>query len=95
MIDLCDLICPDPLLARLEDNGICTDEIDAIRIDDFDEAVVGYADEGRLVYSFEKMVEVGMEKNGWDLEESTDYVSSMLCWYHTGSNSPIIMYEVE
>jgi hypothetical protein len=44
--------------------------------EDFDPCIVGYLEEeGRLIYSYEKMVEMFMKKEGWTSEEAVDWVS--------------------
>ena len=97
--DLCELMCPDPLMSRFEDAGINTDDEElqtATRLSDFDNAVIGYADEGRLVYGYEKLIHVCVYELEMDYEDAVDYIDhDILAWYRGyGEQPPIIMYEV-
>lgn len=55
----------------------------------FDEAVMGFDYHSmRLIYSVEKVIEILMEKEGWDYEEAQDYVYFNIVGAR-GENEPI------
>ena len=96
--ELCDIMCPDPLMAKLEDSGICEDSAHTATALDrvFDEALVGFAEEGRFVYSYEKLIQAYMDSSGASLDEAIDYIDSDILgrYQQFGEQPPIIMYEV-
>lgn len=55
----------------------------------FDEAVMGFDYHSmRLIYSIEKVIEILMEKEGWDYEETQDYAYFNIIGAR-GENEPI------
>lgn len=74
----------------LETNGINTDDEEIVEIDGFQDAIVGITDDSILVYSYEKMVEVMVNK-GENANDAMDYIDYNI---HIG-RPPIIMYEVK
>ncbi len=65
-------------------------------IDGYDEAVLGISEDGRLVYDFERMVEIEYETNDCSMEEAREYIDyNILGFYHYfGNNPPIIMFKL-
>lgn len=61
--------------------------------EDFDPCIIGYCDEkGRLEYSYEKVVEMFMSREGWSIDEAVewvDYNTVRACRYI--ENSPAIL----
>ena len=64
---------------------------------DYMSAVVGVSEEGRVIYSYEKMVWALMMTDGMDYEEAVEFVdfNTIGALPTMGENAPIIMYEVE
>ncbi|MBR6123139.1 helix-turn-helix transcriptional regulator [Candidatus Saccharibacteria bacterium] len=64
---------------------------------DYVSAVVGVSEEGRVIYSYEKMVRTLMMTDGMDYEEAVEFVdfNTIGALPTMGENAPIIMYEVE
>lgn len=64
--------------------------------DDFDTAIIGYTDDGRLVYSYDEMVE--WYKNKYEVDDVTamewlDYNTVRTVPY-MGATKPIIVYSL-
>jgi hypothetical protein len=63
---------------------------------DFDTAIIGTTDDGRAVYSFEKMVDFLVENENMDYEESIEFIE-----YNTIrslpyiANAPVIVYDTD
>lgn len=63
---------------------------------DYDDAIVGYDSNGRIIYNFDKMVECLMKDDGMEYEEAVEFIE-----YNTirslpyVQNGPIIMYDLE
>lgn len=64
---------------------------------DYEDAVVGVTDDGRIVYDFDKMVEYLMEKEGWSDMESIEWIDYNVIRSipYMGENAPIIVYSLE
>lgn len=63
---------------------------------DFDDAIVGVTDEGRVIYDFNKMVQIAMDRGGIDMDTALDDIcyNAIRALPYT-DNAPIIMYPVE
>lgn len=84
------------VLEILENNGIIVDDTEEIvQIDGFEKALVGITDDNRLVYSYQKMVEVMMD-GGADKYDAMDYVdyNIMRCQGYI-SRHTIVVYEID
>lgn len=65
---------------------------DAIQWDDFDDAIVGTDNHGRLVYDVNKMIEVLVTRDGMSEEEAMEYLEfNVLCAY-VGPLTPVHVY---
>ena len=66
--------------------------------DDYDyaDAFIGMSDDGRAVYSYDKMIEHIMLKEGWTFEESVEWIeyNTIRALPYTGPNAPIVVYDV-
>lgn len=64
---------------------------------DYVSAVVGVSEEGRVIYSYEKIVRALTMTDGMDYEEAVEFVdfNTVGALPTMGENAPIIMYEVE
>lgn len=62
---------------------------------DYADAFIGMSDNGRAVYSYDKMVEHIMVKEGWSYEEAVEWIDyntiRALPYYPDG---PIVVYDV-
>lgn len=71
----------------------------ALLMDNFDEACIGFSqriNEPLLaVYSWEKMMEVCMKRDGMDYEEAEEYISYNCIGAWVGEQTPIIVMPVE
>ena len=84
------------VLEILENNGIIVDDTkEILQIDGFEKALVGITDDDRLVYSYEKMVEIMMEE-GADKYDAMDYVDyNIMRFQGYISRHPIVVYEID
>lgn len=83
----------------LEDNGISPDEEGLegmIKIDGYNDAIIGITDDYRLVYGYEKLISVTMRNDGCDEIEAMEYVDVNIvrAVIYYGKQSPIIIYEL-
>lgn len=64
---------------------------------DYDSAIVGVDDEGRVVYDFYKMVDHIMETDGMSREEAIEFIeyNTIGALPYAGDGAPIIMYSLE
>lgn len=60
---------------------------------DYDNAIVGVDEDGRVVYDYNKMVEHLVETDGMTMEEAADFISynTIRALPYAGEGSPIIM----
>lgn len=67
--------------------------------DDFayDEAIVGYTTNGRIVYDYDKMITELMRYQGWNYDDAIDWIefNTIRSLPYAGENAPIIMYNLE
>ena len=81
----------------LENNGFFLSEEelnDMLELDDMQEAIIGITTDDRLVYDYEKLVQVSMEKYHINEEEAADYVSYNIVRgnsYVTDQRKPVII----
>ena len=61
---------------------------------DYEDAVIGVTDDGRLVYDFDKMVEYLMNNEGWSDIESIEYIeyNVIRAIPYMEGKQPIIVY---
>lgn len=71
----------------------------AVILDDpsFDNSIVGYTDDGRLVYSLDKMVEELSNEENLSVEEALDFINynTYRSLPYMGEYAPIIMNSLE
>lgn len=62
----------------------------------FDDAIIGYTEDGRIVYSYSLMVEYLKEKEGMSEEEALDWLeyNTIRTVPYMGKSSPIIVYDI-
>lgn len=64
---------------------------------DYLSAIIGISEEGRLIYSYDKMVEHLMDTDGMDVEEAMEFIdyNTVRALPYAGGMAPIIQYNVE
>lgn len=64
---------------------------------DYISAVVGISEEGRVIYSFDKMVDYLIVVDGMDPEDACDFISynTLRALPYAGEKAPIVMYGIE
>lgn len=64
--------------------------------EDYKDAILGYTDDKRLVYSYEKMVKYLVDNNGLKEDDAMDYIDYNVVGMlkSMGEKSPIIVYEL-
>ena len=68
---------------------------DAYQIDGYDDAIVGWDEEtGRLIYDYQKIVEIEMKTNNCTLDAAIDWVeyNTIPSLPYVGEMRPIIMH---
>jgi hypothetical protein len=72
---------------------------DVLLMDGFEDAFIGFSKRcGQPVlatYSFEKMLQVLVERDGMDVQEADEYISYNCAGAWMGELTPIILYEYE
>lgn len=71
---------------------------DAIVFDNmsYDGSIVGVTTDGRVVYSYDKMVEELMQDEEWSYEDAVEWIdyNTIRALPYAGPNGPIIMYNI-
>ena len=59
-------------------------------------AVIGRTEDGRVIYSYEKMIESLMNTDGMDREEAMEFIdfNTVRALPYMGEKPPVIMYEL-
>ena len=72
---------------------------DAVVFDnpDYDDAIIGVTDEGRVVYVFDAMVKILVERDGMDETEAIEFIeyNTIRALPYAGENPPIIMTQLQ
>ena len=81
----------------LADNGYDADDIVLLKDESYDSALIAVADDFRAVYSYDKMVEWYMEKNGCTAEEAIEWIdyNTLRALPYAGARAPIVVKELE
>ena len=60
-------------------------------------AIIGYTIDGRVVYDFNKMIEELMYDEGWNYEDSVEWIeyNTIRSLPYAGEKAPIIMYSLK
>jgi len=64
--------------------------------DDYDTAILGYTDDGRLVYSYEKMVDWLVKNDGMTPDDAAEWIeyNTIRAIPYMGEKAPIIVYNL-
>lgn len=72
---------------------------DAVVFDnpDYDDAIIGVTDEGRVVYDYDAMVKILVERDGMDETEAIEFIeyNTIRALPYAGDNPPIIMTQLQ
>ena len=81
----------------LADNGYDVDDIVLLKDESYDSALIAVTDDYRAVYSYDKMVEWYMEKNGCSAEEAIEWIdyNTLRALPYAGARAPIVVKEME
>ena len=80
----------------LADNGYDAEDIVLLKDESYDSALIAVTDDCRAVYSYDKMVEWYMEKNGCTAEEAMEWIdhNTMRAIPYAGARAPIVIKEL-
>lgn len=64
---------------------------------EFDGGIVGVTTDGRLVYSYEKLVESLAEANGWSREDAVDWIefNTLRSLPYIHGKAPVVMNDLD
>lgn len=66
---------------------------EALFADGFDESILGVDTKGRVTYSYNKIIETLMERDGMTEEEAREFFSFNIDGAYVGEYTPIYIYE--
>lgn len=63
---------------------------------DYDDAIIGVSEDGRVVYDYDKMVESLMSQDGMAEEDAVDFISynTIRSIPYAGEYAPVVMYPI-
>lgn len=79
-------------LERLKET-IAEHNPEALLADGFDNAILGYSTELRVVYSVDQIMETLVERDGMTPDEAIEYFEYNISCAYVGEYTPIYMYE--
>lgn len=81
----------------LEDNGYDSGDFVLLKDESYDSALIAVSDDFRAVYSYDKMVEWYVEKNGCSAEEAMEWIdyNTLRAIPYAGARAPIVVKELE
>ena len=62
---------------------------------DYDDAYIGISHDGRVIYSYDRMIESLMEKDGMTYEEAMEFIdyNTIRAIPYAGEMAPIVLYD--
>ena len=66
---------------------------EAMFADGFDESIMGYSSDGKVIYSADQIIGTLMNRDGMTQEEATEYFNFNIEGAYVGEYTPIYMYE--
>ena len=66
---------------------------EAMFADGFDESIMGYSSNGKVIYSADQIIGTLMNRDGMTQEEATEYFNFNIECAFVGEYTPIYMYE--
>ena len=79
---------------RLDAALIDYSDLQIVRIDGYDDCVVGLSEDDRLVYDYELLVQQTMHDCDCDYTEAVDYVEFNIISALHGSCMPVVMHRI-
>jgi len=61
---------------------------------ELDKAIIGISYEGKVIYSYIKLVDLFMTLNTWSSEDAEEWISYNINGAYVGEYTPIIMYDL-
>lgn len=63
----------------------------------YDDALIGFTEDERAVYDYDKMVECLMEEEGWSYDDTIEWIeyNTIRSLPYMGPKAPIVMHPVE
>lgn len=63
---------------------------------DYEDAIIGVSEDGRVVYDYDKMVASLMSKDGMTMDEAVDFISynTIRALAYAGEKAPIVMFPI-
>lgn len=63
----------------------------------FEDAVIGLTDDGRVVYSYYRMISSAMKSEGWTEEEATEWINynTLRSIPYMGEKAPVVVFYEE
>jgi len=61
---------------------------------ELDKAIIGISYEGKVIYSYIKLVDLFMTLNTWSSEDAEEWISYNINGSYIGEYTPIIMYDL-
>lgn len=100
LISHAERVSKTPLSIETLKEWLCAgDHEDTIVLEspDYLSAIIGITEDGRLIYSYPKMVEYLMLADGMEHEEAMEFIdyNTIRALPYAGKMAPIVMYEIE
>lgn len=67
----------------------CYDDMEFLKAEGFDDAVIGVSQNFQLIYSETKAIRILMDKNGWNYRDALEYFGHNVRDAYIGPNTPI------
>ena len=61
---------------------------------ELDKAIIGISYEGKVIYSYTKLVDLFMTLNSWSSEDAEEWISYNINGAYIGKYTPIVMYDL-
>ncbi|MBQ3634694.1 MAG: helix-turn-helix transcriptional regulator [Bacteroidales bacterium] len=89
-----------PLSVDSLKQALCDRDLDdavVLESPDYVSAVIGVSEDGRVVYSYDKMIRHLVESDGMDPEEAMEFIdyNTIGALPYAGEKSPIIVYDID
>jgi hypothetical protein len=65
---------------------------DALVLEGLDDAIAGVSDCGRLIYDYERVLKIFMDREGWSAEEAEEWVGYNVMGVQPNGEGFIMMY---
>lgn len=84
------------VLTLIEDSGYNTDGFEnTIEFDEYRDALIGFTDDYRLVYDYDAIVKILMNRDNMTSDEAAEFIDHNVAGFRiSGVNAPIIIYRI-